>query len=71
MEQDRQSAGEHNELLADAERILDDVDHALRRIDEGSYGRCEACGAEIDEDRLVRYPAARTCAQHPQLTDPA
>ena len=40
---------------------LDDVERALRKIDEGTYGRCENCGKEISEPRLEAMPAARHC----------
>jgi RNA polymerase-binding transcription factor DksA len=59
----------HEVVLSEAEQILDDVDQALIRLEEGTYGTCEACGGPIDDDRLASMPAARTCAQHPLLTD--
>jgi RNA polymerase-binding transcription factor DksA len=40
---------------------LDDITHALARIEDGTYGTCEVCGAQIEEDRLEANPAARTC----------
>ena len=43
---------------------LAEVDRALERLSEGSYGRCEACGGPIGEARLAVVPAARTCADH-------
>ncbi len=45
---------------------LDDVDVALRHLDDGTYGRCEACGEPIEEDRLATRPATRLCADHRQ-----
>lgn len=38
---------------------------ALRRIEEGTYGRCVACGAEIPYGRLLVMPEARACAGCP------
>lgn len=38
------------------------VQEALRRMDEGSYGRCVACGAAIPFPRLYVFPEAPTCA---------
>ena len=61
---------DYEAVLAEAERILDDVDHALARLDEGTYGTCEQCGQPIAEGRLALLPAARSCERHPQLTDP-
>jgi len=48
-------------ILEAIESELADVDHALRRLDEGTYGTCEACGRPIDDDRLQALPAARLC----------
>ena len=36
-----------------------EIDEALRRIDEGTFGTCERCGKVIDERRLEALPAAR------------
>ena len=55
---------DYESLLAGAERLLDDVDVALRRLAAGSYSTCEVCGSEIDEDRLASFPSDRTCAPH-------
>ena len=38
-----------------------DVEHALKRLDDGTYGTCEACGKPIDGGRLEAMPAARFC----------
>jgi DnaK suppressor protein len=50
--------------LAAAETEVADVQHALGRLDDGTYGTCEACGAPIDADRRAATPAARTCVEH-------
>lgn len=50
--------------LASAEADLADVEHALRRLDDGTYGRCEVCGGPVDDERLAAAPATRTCADH-------
>ncbi len=42
-------------------RSLADVDHALVKLDEGSYGRCDDCGAEIPAARLAARPATALC----------
>jgi hypothetical protein len=47
------------------EALLDQVDGALARLDDGSYGRCESCGALIADERLAETPTARTCATCP------
>jgi DnaK suppressor protein len=37
------------------------VDDALRRLDDGSYGSCERCGAPLGDDRLEDDPTAARC----------
>lgn len=44
--------------------LLAEVDAALQRIDNGSYGRCETCHDSIEPDRLERNPLARFCLDH-------
>jgi DnaK suppressor protein len=46
--------------LGDQEsQMVADIDQALLRIEEGSYGRCARCGRRIDERRLEAMPTAR------------
>lgn len=47
--------------LATHRKALQDIDEALRKIEEGSYGICEECGEEIGEKRLGVLPAATLC----------
>lgn len=42
-------------------RRIEEIDAALRRITEGTYGTCEGCAAPISPDRLRALPAARLC----------
>jgi RNA polymerase-binding transcription factor DksA len=51
-------------ILEQVEAELADVEHALRRLDEGTYGTCEVCGKVIPEERLEAMPAARLCLEH-------
>ena len=51
-------------ILEQVEAELADVEHALRRLDDGTYGSCEVCGREIPEERLEAMPAARLCLEH-------
>ncbi|MHB8295265.1 MAG: TraR/DksA C4-type zinc finger protein [Acidimicrobiales bacterium] len=48
-------------ILEQVEAELADVEHALARLDEGTYGTCEACGAPIEAERLEALPQARFC----------
>lgn len=43
---------------------LAEINAALERIKDGSYGTCERGGESIDPQRLRANPAARTCVQH-------
>jgi len=40
-------------------RLVADIDQALLRIEEGSYGICARCGQPIEERRLEALPTAR------------
>jgi RNA polymerase-binding transcription factor DksA len=56
---------EHYESdLARSAAVLDDVDRALERLSEGTYGQCEACSAPVLETDLERDPTRRMCEQH-------
>ncbi|HWP91691.1 MAG TPA: TraR/DksA family transcriptional regulator [Thermodesulfobacteriota bacterium] len=49
-------------MITDRERDkLVQIDEALRNIEDGSYGICESCGDEIDQDRLKAMPFAKLC----------
>jgi DnaK suppressor protein len=50
--------------LGDQEsQMVADIDQALLRIEEGSYGTCARCGRPIDERRLEAMPTARYDAE--------
>src|SRR5579863_4142303 len=53
--------GEADRLAADLHESLDDVDDALGRLDDGTYGLCERCGNAISEARIEAMPTARRC----------
>jgi DnaK suppressor protein len=40
-------------------QLIKDIDEALRRIEEGTYGQCIRCGKPIDEERLKQVPTAK------------
>ena len=53
---------QHVAALADAAREdLAEIQAALARLADGSYGTCQACSARISAERLAARPAARTC----------
>jgi DnaK suppressor protein len=48
------------------EHLLEEIDLALRRIGEGSYGTCLDCGMTIPAERLEALPWASRCVEHQQ-----
>jgi RNA polymerase-binding transcription factor DksA len=48
-------------LEENAEQVVHEIDVALARIDEGTYGTCAVCGKEIPEERLAAIPYATLC----------
>jgi DnaK suppressor protein len=45
-----------------AERVLDDIEAALIRLDLGRYGLCDVCSEPIQPERLEAIPMSRHCA---------
>ncbi|MFI5269351.1 MAG: TraR/DksA family transcriptional regulator [Chloroflexota bacterium] len=56
MEREKETA-----LRRSLQRRLRDVQSALRKLDQGTYGRCDACGQEINPKRLRAQPQASLC----------
>ena len=51
--------------LAQIERdLVYEIDEALRRIEDGTYGRCEECDQPISLKRLKARPWSRLCLEH-------
>jgi len=52
--------------LGQLEKRYIDVKNSLSKIEraDGSFGKCELSGKDIEEDRLMANPAARTCKEH-------
>lgn len=48
-------------LDENAEHVLAEIDAALQRIDDGTFGTCAVCGSPIDEERLEAVPYATLC----------
>ena len=51
-------------LASTVEVDRDRVDAALARVEKGTYGSCEVCELQIEEERLEVTPTARTCIEH-------
>jgi DnaK suppressor protein len=58
------ATAERSEVLGIVEnmtKILADVDQALAKVAEGTYGLCKACGKEIGAARMEFRPTSRYC----------
>ena len=56
--------GESRMLAAELRRELEDVEAAIGRLAEGTYGSCVACGNAIPDERLEAMPATKWCIEH-------
>ena len=50
-------------LGANAGQVLSEIDAALKRIEDGTYGICTKCSKEIVPERLEVYPWASLCIE--------
>ena len=48
-------------LEENSEHVLEEIEAALRRIEEGTFGICTNCGKQIAEERLEALPWATLC----------
>lgn len=48
-------------LQKDQERLLEQIDLALQRMEQGTYGWCQKCGRPIPEERLLALPYVSEC----------
>lgn len=48
-------------IVNNARDMLEQSQHALERIDNGTYGQCEICGNAIGKNRLMAFPRATLC----------
>jgi len=53
--------GEAEALAKQLKETLTEVEHALAKFENGTYGICESCGQPIAPARLEAKPAARLC----------
>jgi len=64
-----QSTSEALQEDALASQTLTQVRDALKRIEDGSYGRCNACGRQIEAARLEAVPWAAYCLEDQEKQD--
>ena len=50
-------------------RLLQEVDMALGRMDEGTYGLCDVCHDPVETERLIADPLTRLCLDHLSATE--
>ena len=56
--------------LMDSERkLLREIDNALQRIEQGTYGICEGTGKQIPKARLKAQPWARYCVEYARMLE--
>lgn len=61
---------EHTMGLMDSERkLISEIDEALRRIEEGTYGICQGSGKPIPKARLEAIPWAKYCVEHARVLE--
>lgn len=64
IDENAQEIGEFSTNLA-TEKVLEstlrDINNALDRIEQGTYGICKYCGKPINKKRLIARPVASTC----------
>jgi len=60
----QQAAAAETDDSARLHLLLAEVDGALARLDNGSYGLCETCHDSIESDRLICDPLVRFCLDH-------
>ena len=56
--------GEVEAVVGSLKDSLAEVCHALEKLDNGTFGACETCGAQIAPARLEAKPDARYCIEH-------
>ena len=56
-------------LEENSTRVLDEIESALRRIEDGTFGACERCGKTIALERLEAMPYATKCIDCKRLEE--
>ena len=49
------------QMLQSEGNVLAEIDEAIRRIENGTYGKCRSCGGDIGKNRLEAVPHATQC----------
>ncbi|MCI0456714.1 MAG: TraR/DksA C4-type zinc finger protein [Gemmataceae bacterium] len=59
------------DLLHNEEQILAEIQDALARLEQGTFGVCEGCHGDIPRERLLTLPYARRCVSCADRVNPA
>jgi len=51
------------DIASGEQKSLNDIEVALQKIEEGTYGKCEMCEAKISIERLKAVPYAKLCVK--------
>ena len=63
-EEEATESSDLEKRLAMEKRIggaMTEIEHALHKLDEGTYGKCDVCGKTISPERLEALPQASVC----------
>lgn len=66
---DDQESSEALDAATVLSRTLEEVQDALRRIEDGTYGKCSVCGREIEPARLEAIPWTPYCREDQEKLD--
>ena len=69
-EEEASETAELENLIAQEKRVLDqlvDIELAIKKLEEGTYGLCQKCGEKIDTARLEAMPTAKVCMKCAQM----
>ncbi len=56
-------------IITTVSQMLNDIDEALAKIADGTYGYCEICGKEINSERLEFIPHTKLCIKCKEKED--
>lgn len=48
-------------ICANFDKLIEQIDFALAKIENGTYGKCDSCGIDIKQERLKALPYATLC----------
>jgi DnaK suppressor protein len=64
-----QEASDSLEIATKLSETLEEVQNALRRIEDGTYGKCVVCGRQIEQARLEAIPWTPNCLEDQEKLD--